>query len=124
MINQAVGALHLLKKTDDQNEENEDVLEKTEKLVKIFRQITFYIRNQEKKELFSILLKTGRTFIEQFTIHSIPYFTEIFKYHNQKVAAILRDFQKCTRIFQVKCYFINNVLCIWSIDMNIWKRHD
>ncbi|KAG2226033.1 hypothetical protein INT45_002499 [Circinella minor] len=103
MINQAVSALHLLKKTDDQNEENEDVLEKTEKLVKIFRQITFYIRNQEKKELFSILLKTGRTFIEQFTIHSIPYFTEIFKYHNQKVAAILRDFQKCTRIFQAIC---------------------
>ncbi|KAI9475361.1 Fanconi anemia protein FancD2 nuclease-domain-containing protein [Zychaea mexicana] len=103
MINQAVKALHLLQETDDNDNENDNVLDKTEKLVRIFASITTYIKKKDKKELFSVLLKTGRAFIEQFTMHSIPYFTGVFKYHKERIVVILKNFQSCTRMLQIIC---------------------
>jgi hypothetical protein len=90
--------LDLLKDTD---QETEVVLVQNARIVKIFERITSYIKTKQTKVLMGVLLRTGRAFIEQFTKHSIPYFTRVFKTHSNSVIAIFKDFQASTRMLQV-----------------------
>ncbi|KAI8054182.1 Fanconi anaemia protein FancD2 nuclease-domain-containing protein [Gilbertella persicaria] len=100
VINQTVKAFDMLKDTD---QEAEVVLLQTSQIVKAFERITNYVKTKENKSLLGILLKTSRTYIEQFTKHSIPYFTGIFKAHSNSVLAIFKDFQTTTRMLQIIC---------------------
>ena len=102
MINQTVEALHFLEQESSGDSDDEDAaLGKIAKVVKIFRRITNYIKDKNQKLLYSVLLKTGRIFIEQFTKHSLPYFSEVAKRHKDEILNIIRDFQSCTRMLQV-----------------------
>ncbi|KAI7899702.1 Fanconi anaemia protein FANCD2 [Cokeromyces recurvatus] len=100
IMNQIVKTLDLLKNT---NQDSEIILVQNAQIVKIFERITNYVKTKEHKSLFSILLKTGRVFIEQFTKYSIPYFTKIFKTHTNEVVNIFKDFQSSTRMLQIIC---------------------
>jgi hypothetical protein len=71
------------------------------RIVRIFERITNYVKFKEDRVLIGILLKTGRLFIDQFTRHSIPFFTSIFKTHSTSVVGVFKDFQASTRMLQV-----------------------
>ncbi|ORX54486.1 hypothetical protein DM01DRAFT_23463 [Hesseltinella vesiculosa] len=79
------------------------VLIQTGQVVTIFESITSYVKVQDKRALFGLLLKSSRFFIEQFTRHSIPFFTKIFKAHKNDIVAIFRTFQMATRMLQTIC---------------------
>ncbi|RCH92843.1 Fanconi anemia group D2 protein, partial [Rhizopus stolonifer] len=100
LINHYQATFDMLKDTD---QEAEVVLLQTSQIVKAFERITNYVKTKENKSLLGILLKTSRTYIEQFTKHSIPYFTGIFKAHSNSVLAIFKDFQTTTRMLQIIC---------------------
>lgn len=72
----------------------------TAHIVKIFERITNYVKTKENRVLMGVLLKAGRTFIDQFTKHSIPYFTNVFKEHSHSITGIFKDFQSSTRMLQ------------------------
>ncbi|GAA5812259.1 hypothetical protein MFLAVUS_005709 [Mucor flavus] len=100
VINQTVKAFDLLKNTD---EDIDVVLVFNSRIVKIFERITYYVKAKEDRVLIGILLKSGRLFIDQFTKHSIPFFTRVFKTHSSSVIAIFKDFQASTRMLQIIC---------------------
>ncbi|KAI9263884.1 Fanconi anemia protein FancD2 nuclease-domain-containing protein [Helicostylum pulchrum] len=100
VINQTVKAFDLLKNTD---EDIDVVLVFNGRIVKIFERITYYVKAKEDRALIGILLKSGRLFIDQFTKHSIPFFTRVFKTHSSSVIAIFKDFQASTRMLQIIC---------------------
>ncbi|KAI8067238.1 Fanconi anaemia protein FANCD2 [Thamnidium elegans] len=100
VINQTVKAFDLLKNTD---EDIDVVLVFNGRIVKIFERITYYVKAKEDRALIGILLKSGRLFIDQFTKHSIPFFTRVFKTHSSSVVAIFKDFQASTRMLQIIC---------------------
>ncbi|GAN01786.1 Fanconi anemia, complementation group D2 isoform X2 [Mucor ambiguus] len=100
IFNQAVKAFDLLKDTD---KEAEIVLMQTAHIVKIFERLTKYVKNKENRVLIGVLLKTGRLYIEQFTKHTIPFFTSTFKEHTHSILAIFKDFQSSTRLLQIIC---------------------
>lgn len=56
---------------------------------------------KEQRALFGVLLKTSKSFIEQFTKHTIPFFSRIFKDHKDYIVDIFRLFQVSTRLLQV-----------------------
>lgn len=105
MISQTVQALRLLQDTE---EETDIVLLRNAQLVKIFERITNYIKTKDQRALFAVLLKTGKSFIEQFTNFSIPYFTTVFRSHKDEIVAIFKEFQTSTRMLQVcwMSYFV------------------
>ncbi|KAI8982985.1 Fanconi anaemia protein FANCD2 [Pilobolus umbonatus] len=100
IINQAVNVLDLLK---DNDQETDVRLVQNARIVKIFERITVYVKLKEQRIFIGMLLKTGRLFIENFTRHSIPYFTGIFKLYKSEILAIFKDFQMSTRALQVIC---------------------
>ncbi|KAI9312717.1 Fanconi anaemia protein FANCD2, partial [Dichotomocladium elegans] len=100
MINQTVKALNLLQATD---QDVEVVLIQNQKIVKIFELIIKYIKTKEQRALFGLLLKTSRTFVDQFTKHSIPYFTNVFRTYKGEIVNILKNFQTSTRMLQIIC---------------------
>ncbi|KAI8368444.1 Fanconi anaemia protein FANCD2 [Choanephora cucurbitarum] len=100
IINQIVKSFDLLKETD---QDVEVTLLQTAQIVKSFERVTNYVKTREQKLLLGILLRTSRTYIEQFTKHSIPFFTKIFKQHKNSILAIFKDFQTSTRMLQIIC---------------------
>ncbi|KAL4206758.1 Fanconi anemia protein FANCD2, partial [Rhizopus microsporus] len=100
IISQIVNSFELFKSTD---QEPEIVLVQNGRIVKIFERITHYVKVKEHRLLIGVLLKTGKLFIDQFTKHSIPYFTEIFKAHKTSILAIFKDLQASTRVLQIIC---------------------
>ncbi|OBZ85627.1 Fanconi anemia group D2 protein [Choanephora cucurbitarum] len=100
IINQIVKSFDLLKETD---QDVEVTLLQTAQIVKSFERVTNYVKTREQKLLIGILLRTSRTYIEQFTKHSIPFFTKIFKQHKNSILAIFKDFQTSTRMLQIIC---------------------
>lgn len=100
IFNQIVKAFDLLKDTD---QEAEIVLMQTAHIVKIFERLTKYVKDKENRVLIGVLLKTGRLYIEQFTKHTIPFFTSTFKDHTHSILAIFKDFQASTRLLQIIC---------------------
>lgn len=88
----------MLKDTD---QEAELVLMQTAHIVKIFERLTKYVKEKENRALIGVLLKTGRLYIDQFTKHTIPFFTSTFKDHTHSILAIFKDFQASTRLLQV-----------------------
>ncbi|KAI9366554.1 Fanconi anemia protein FancD2 nuclease-domain-containing protein [Pilaira anomala] len=100
VIHQTVKAFDLFKNTDD---EVDVVLVFNSRIVKIFERITSYVKSKEHRVLIGILLKTGRLFIDQFTKHSIPFFTRVFKTHSTSIIGIFKDFQASTRMLQIIC---------------------
>lgn len=89
----------MLKDTD---QDVDIVLVSNARIVRIFERITNYVKTKEDRVLIGILLKTGRLFIDQFTKHSIPFFTSVFKTHSTSVVSVFKDFQASTRMLQVK----------------------
>ncbi|KAL9550499.1 hypothetical protein MBANPS3_004705 [Mucor bainieri] len=100
IFNQTVRAFDLLKDTD---QEAEIVLMQTAHIVKIFERLAKYVKEKENRALIGVLLKTGRLYIEQFTKHTIPFFTSTFKDHTHSILAIFKDFQATTRLLQIIC---------------------
>ncbi|KAG0165038.1 Fanconi anemia group D2 protein [Apophysomyces sp. BC1034] len=100
VINQTVKSLYLLQDTD---QEAAIVLAQNQKLVKIFERITYFVKMKNQRILYNVLLKTGRAFVEKFTKHSIPYFTDVFKKHKDVIVGIFKDFQTSTRLLQIIC---------------------
>lgn len=100
MINQTVKALHLLQETD---QDASVILVQNSQIVKIFGHITSYTKTKDQRALFGMILKTGRSFVDQFAKHSIPFFTNVFRFHKNEIVDILKDFQKSTRALQVRC---------------------
>ncbi|CEP15345.1 hypothetical protein [Parasitella parasitica] len=94
---QTVKALDLLKDTD---QDAEIILTQTAQLVKIFERLTDYVKTKENRTLMGVLLKAGRTFVDQFTKHSIPYFSSVFKEHSPSILGIFKDLQSSTRMLQ------------------------
>lgn len=91
-------AFELLKDTD---QEAEIVLMQTAHIVKIFERLAKYVKEKENRVLIGVLLKTGRLYIEQFTKHTIPFFTSTFKDQTHSILTIFKDFQASTRLLQV-----------------------
>ncbi|KAI9304749.1 Fanconi anaemia protein FANCD2 [Cunninghamella echinulata] len=100
IINQTVKCISLLEERDD---DDEALLVRTYQIVQLFERITNYVKVKEQRALFGILLKTSKSFIEQFTKHSIPFFSRIFKDHKDYIANIFRLFQISTRLLQIMC---------------------
>ncbi|KAK4518683.1 uncharacterized protein ATC70_008905 [Mucor velutinosus] len=100
IFSQTVKAFELLKDTD---QEAELVLMQTAHIVKIFERLTKYVKEKENRALIGVLLKTGRLYIDQFTKHTIPFFTSTFKDHTHSILAIFKDFQASTRLLQIIC---------------------
>ncbi|KAG1141804.1 hypothetical protein G6F37_006431 [Rhizopus arrhizus] len=100
IISQTVKSFELLKNTD---QDPEIVLVQIGRVVKIFERITHYVKIKEQRLLIAVLLKTGKLFIDQFTKHSIPYFTQIFKTYKANILAIFKDLQASTRVLQIIC---------------------
>ncbi|KAI8640921.1 Fanconi anaemia protein FancD2 nuclease-domain-containing protein [Parasitella parasitica] len=100
IFNQTVKALDLLKDTD---QDAEIVLTQTAHIVKIFERLTDYVKTKENRTLMGVLLKAGRIFIDQFTKHSVPYFSSVFKEHSPSILSIFKDLQSSTRMLQIIC---------------------
>ncbi|KAI7882271.1 hypothetical protein K492DRAFT_145306 [Lichtheimia hyalospora FSU 10163] len=100
MINQTVKALHLLQET---HQDASVILVQNSQIVKIFWNITSYTKTKDQRALFGMILKTGRSFVDQFAKHSIPFFTNVFRSHKNEIVDILKVFQKSTRMLQIIC---------------------
>ncbi|KAI9258491.1 Fanconi anemia protein FancD2 nuclease-domain-containing protein [Sporodiniella umbellata] len=100
IINQIVKSFDLFRNTD---REPEITLVQNGRAVKIFERITHYVKVKEQRLLTAVLLKTGKNFIDQFTKHSIPYFSQIFKTYRTNILVILKDLQASTRVLQIIC---------------------
>lgn len=133
MINQTVKALHLLQETD---QDASVILVQNSQIVKIFGHITSYTKTKDQRALFGMILKTGRSFVDQFAKHSIPFFTNVFRSHKNEIVDILKDFQKSTRALQVRCirergwvwmerWFMLMMTCVLRrlfVHMSRWSR--
>ncbi|KAI8093433.1 Fanconi anaemia protein FANCD2 [Halteromyces radiatus] len=100
IIHQTIKSFDLLEKTD---QDVNIVLVQTSQVVNLFERITNYVKLKEQRELFGVLLKTSRAFIEQFTKHSMPFFTRVFKDHKDEIVGIFKQFQIATRLLQIIC---------------------
>ncbi|CAO3631631.1 unnamed protein product [Cunninghamella blakesleeana] len=100
IINQTVKCISLLEESDD---DDEALLTRTFNIVSLFERFTNYVKVKEQRALFGVLLKTSKSFIEQFTKHTIPFFSRIFKDHKDYIADIFKLFQVSTRLLQIMC---------------------
>lgn len=100
LINQMVKAIDsVLKQADEQDPV--DTLMRHGTVVKLFERITTYIKTKNQRNLYSVLLKHGRAFVDQFIKYSIPYFSKQFRHHRDTIMIIFKDFQTSTRMLQV-----------------------
>lgn len=100
LINQMVKAIDSVLKQAEERDPA-DTLMRHGRVVKLFERITTYIKTKNQRNLYSVLLKHGRAFVDQFIKHSIPYFSKQFRHHRDTIMIIFKDFQTSTRMLQV-----------------------
>ncbi|KAI8384780.1 Fanconi anaemia protein FANCD2 [Radiomyces spectabilis] len=100
IINQTI---HLLRTLHENPVDPELMLTQNARIVTVFERTIHCIKTKEERSLFGVLLRTARSFIDEFSKHSIPFFTSIFKTYREPIVGIFKDFQTSTRMLQVIC---------------------
>ncbi|CAO3664414.1 unnamed protein product [Umbelopsis ramanniana] len=87
-----------------ENQETDDnaILELS-RIINCFELMTAYIKAKDDRALLSVILKSGRLFIEQMTKRTISYLSSHFKTHRDAVINMLKQFQNGTRTLQIIC---------------------
>jgi hypothetical protein len=105
IILQITESLNILTVDDDQDL----LLVQNARIVKSFGTITEYIKEKDQRELYAVLLRSGRIYIDHFIKHSIPYFTKVFRGNMEVIVNIFKDFQISTRSLQVRILFKDKI---------------
>jgi hypothetical protein len=105
IILQITESLDILTVDDDQDL----LLVQNARIVKSFGTITEYIKEKDQRELYAVLLRSGRIYIDHFIKHSIPYFTKVFRGNMEAIVNIFKDFQSSTRSLQVRILFKDKI---------------
>jgi hypothetical protein len=85
-----------------ENQESDDIaILALSRIIDCFDLMTSYIKAKDDRALLSVILRSGRLFIEQMTKRTISYLSSRFKTHRDVVISMLKQFQNGTRTLQV-----------------------
>ena len=81
----------------------QDKMKTTKLIMECFKSLLETGKDFEKTQLFVIMLRSGRSFIEGFRKHVIKFMNENFRDWRADIATILREVQLGTRTLQHMC---------------------
>ena len=98
-----------------ENQETDDIaILELSRIIDCFELMTAYIKAKDDRALLSVILKSGRLFIEQMTKRTISYLSSHFKTHRDAVINMLKQFQNGTRTLQVSYHPTD-----WAVTLNL-----
>jgi len=93
----------------ESQESDDTAILELSRIIDCFELMTAYIKAKDDRALLSVILKSGRLFIEQMTKRTITYLSSHFKTHRDAVINMLRQFQNGTRTLQIICSHVKTI---------------